>query len=329
MADTSHRRSNIHDDDLVRYVMDEVTCYNIGDPMDRSINEVDHFFPLHYACENMAERFFSFARNRINLSGTCEADDALMRSWADLYLALEIQYDNDRRLRRISYNQDRLEWDNRSYGAAAFQDYFYSPVREYRRTGQRAHLRLLNRGWIRVPESKVCLLPGLIFAHHANRFFRIRSPNAPNIGIRSGSGTTRPRRSIHVPLLFPPSSALRFRHRGIFPCPDHLQTLHQQRALPRPPTHHYRQPAPARREGPSRALGSPLPGRLVQPPPFRHALALGSRSHRSVLGWEISRLGLGALREDASAGGRVRAGWLHAGCAVRIEESEEDMADAS
>ena len=122
----------------------------------------------------MAERFFSFARNCINSLGTCEADDVLLRSWADLYLALEIQYDNDRCLRQVSYIQDRLEWDNLSHGAAAFQDYVYSRVPANRRTGQRAHRRLLNRGWKRVPESKVCLLPGLIFPRHASQFSRIK-----------------------------------------------------------------------------------------------------------------------------------------------------------
>lgn len=115
----------------------------------------DHFFPVHSACEYIAFDFFSFASNQQNLFGCCRADDSLVRSCADLYLAFETQYEIDvNRTRFPTEIQFRLQWKNKSHGAEAFQ-HVVSALPANTQTGGPEQPALFNKGWIRNAESKV------------------------------------------------------------------------------------------------------------------------------------------------------------------------------
>lgn len=116
----------------------------------------DHFFPVHSACEYIALDFFSFASNQQNLFGCCRADDSLVRSCADLYLAFETQYEIDvNRTRFPTEIQFRLQWKNKSRGAETFQHVVLSALPANTQTGGPEQPALFNKGWIRNPESKV------------------------------------------------------------------------------------------------------------------------------------------------------------------------------
>ena len=67
VTDTRDSKSDIHKKDLERYDMDEVAGYGVGAP------QVDHFFPLHSTCAEIADGFFAFACHRITLPGSCQA----------------------------------------------------------------------------------------------------------------------------------------------------------------------------------------------------------------------------------------------------------------
>lgn len=70
-------------------VYDEVAGYITGLP------DAHHLFPIHLACTIIAKEMLSYASSRLSLPSTSRADDTLIRSWADLYLAFETQFEID------------------------------------------------------------------------------------------------------------------------------------------------------------------------------------------------------------------------------------------
>ena len=150
IVDMSRSTSKIWNNDVK---IDEVAGYNL------SLPDAHHLFPVHSACTEMAETFFSsYASNRLNLPSRCRADGNLIRSWADLYLAFETQFEIESNRRPPSGSVFRLQWENQSHGAAAFQHVVTDTVPADPCKGEPEHLVWFRKGWKRVPESKyVCL----------------------------------------------------------------------------------------------------------------------------------------------------------------------------
>lgn len=131
-----HSTSDLKAEDLGFWEMEEGPIgYNLGSP-NGEVSE--HFFPLHYSCKNIAKEVFHFAKQQAK--GT---EGAIPCSWADLYLALESQYELD-----LGKGSDMmsLKWSHWYHGASAFHE-----------IGRTSHDHPKS-DWIRAPESQVLLL---------------------------------------------------------------------------------------------------------------------------------------------------------------------------
>ncbi|MCJ1450109.1 hypothetical protein MMC28_000438 [Mycoblastus sanguinarius] len=130
--------SNVQQEDLDLRAFggDEISSYGLGGtPQDP---DADHFFPFHYSCDEIAQRFLSYATEQTPSSAR---STSMIRDWPDLFLALETQYDIE-----VHGLPDaaimKLNWAHKYYGAARFQDQVPFRVRN-------------SDGWIRIPASKV------------------------------------------------------------------------------------------------------------------------------------------------------------------------------
>lgn len=152
-ADLARSGSDIQHDDLDIYPLAEIAGYDLFDD-----DHPDHFFPVHSACDQIAIEFFAFANEGENVLGTSRGLHTLVRSEADLYLAFERQFETDVHRRTFPTEKFRLEWDNKSHGAAAYQNVVLDNSPGNAQTGELEQPTLFNQGWIRVEESEVSLL---------------------------------------------------------------------------------------------------------------------------------------------------------------------------
>jgi len=97
-----------------------------------------HFFPIYYACKEIAEKAFCCAKEE---EGSNKS--AMICSWPDVYLALETQYEFDEEDNR---DVPSLGWSHKYHGAAAFHA-----------IGQTSEGQMKSSDWIRVLQSKVIL----------------------------------------------------------------------------------------------------------------------------------------------------------------------------